>query len=113
MFILETLFAPQLSESLNKSFAEHNFNWTTWTTSFEEYTDEDGQEKTKLKGCFNITKIHDNSTLIASIPEPKKLTHFQLMSTIREYGFQPMQPLKRYAWHLTVVIRLPGCIRNK
>ncbi len=67
MFILKNVFAPQLFESLNKSFAEHNLDWTAWATSVEEYIDEDGQEKTKLKGCFDITKIHDNSTLIASI----------------------------------------------
>lgn len=67
MFVLENVFAPQLFESLNKSFAEHNLDWTAWTTSVEEYIDEDGQEKTELKGCFDITKIHDNSTLIASI----------------------------------------------
>lgn len=66
-FVLKNVFAPQLFENLNKSFPETDIDWTAWTTSVDEYKGEDGKEKTKLKGCFDVTKIHDDSELISSI----------------------------------------------
>lgn len=66
-FVLKNVFAQQLFDNLKTTFPEHNIDWTAWTTSVEEYKDEDGKEKTKLKGCFDITEIYENDELISSI----------------------------------------------
>ena len=75
-FVLKNVFAPQLFETLNKSFPEQDIDWTAWTTSVEEYKGKDGKEKTKLKGCFDITKIHKDTELISSIMRVS-MTRFQ------------------------------------
>lgn len=67
MFVLKNVFAPQLFESLNNRFPNQDIDWTAWTTSVKEYKGEDGKDKTKLKGCFDVTKIHDNTELISAI----------------------------------------------
>jgi hypothetical protein len=66
-FVLENVFAPQLFENLKKEFPDHKIDWTAWETTVSEYEGEDGKEKTKLKGCFDVSEIHDNTELISSI----------------------------------------------
>ncbi|MEP7706090.1 hypothetical protein [Paraglaciecola sp. 25GB23A] len=66
-FILKNVFAPQLFENLKKEFPDQKIDWTAWETTVSEYEGEDGKEKTKLKGCFEVAEIHDNTELISSI----------------------------------------------
>ena len=66
-FVLKNVFAPQLFESLKKSFPDQDIDWSAWTTSVGEYKGEYDKEKTRLKGCFDITKIQDDTELISSI----------------------------------------------
>lgn len=75
-FVLQNVFAPQLFESLNKSFPDQGIDWFAWTTSVDEYKGEDGKEKTKLKGCFDVTKIHEDTGLISAIMTVS-MTRFQ------------------------------------
>lgn len=66
-FVLENVFAPSLFENLNKNFPDKDIEWSAWTTSVDEYRGTDGKDKTKLKGCFDVSEIHDNTELISSI----------------------------------------------
>ncbi|MCG7550486.1 hypothetical protein [Pseudoalteromonas sp. Of7M-16] len=75
-FILQNVFAPQLFENLDKRFPDQDIDWSAWTLSVDEYKSEDDKEKTKLKGCFDITKIQDNNELISSIMRVS-MTRFQ------------------------------------
>lgn len=74
--ILKNVFAPQLFESLDKHFPDQDIDWSAWTVNVDEYIGEDGEEKTKLKGCFDITEVVDNNELISSIMRVS-MTRFQ------------------------------------
>lgn len=65
--VLRNVFAPQLFENLDKKFPEVKIDWSAWATSVNEYKGEDGKNKTKLEGCFDISKIHNDSDLVSSI----------------------------------------------
>ena len=75
-FVLENVFAPQLFENLNKNFPDKGIDWSAWTTSVDEYKGADGKDKTRLKGCFDVTKIHSDVELVSSIMEIS-MTRFQ------------------------------------
>lgn len=66
-FVLRNVFAPQLFENLKERFPDQKIDWTAWTTSVSEYKDEGGKEKTKLKGCFDVSEIHEDSEFVSSI----------------------------------------------
>jgi hypothetical protein len=75
-FVLENVFAPSLFENLNKNFPDKDIEWSAWTTSVDEYRGTDGKDKTRLKGCFDVGKIHDDVELISSIMKIS-MTRFQ------------------------------------
>ena len=75
-FVLKNVFAQQLFNNLEATFPEHQIDWTAWTTSVSEYKGEGGKEKTKLKGCFDVTEVHDDDELISSIMRIS-MTRFQ------------------------------------
>ncbi len=75
-FVLKNVFAPQLFKSLEDKFPEQEIDWTAWTTSVTEYKGDDGKDKTKLKGCFDVSEIHNDSELISSIMRVS-VTRFQ------------------------------------
>jgi hypothetical protein len=66
-FVLRNVFKEQLYLTLEKNFPDVDISWSSWITSLYEYTGEDGKEKTKLEGCFDVSKIHENSELVTSI----------------------------------------------
>jgi hypothetical protein len=66
-FVLDNVFASQLFNSLEKTFPEKKIDWTAWESSVNEYEGEDGKNKTQLKGCFDVSKIHDEPELISAI----------------------------------------------
>jgi hypothetical protein len=65
--VLRNVFATQLFENLDKKFPEVEIEWSAWATSVNEYNGEDGKNKTKLEGCFDISEIHNDSELVSSI----------------------------------------------
>jgi hypothetical protein len=66
-FVLSNIFTDQLYESLDSKFPEVDVDWRQWTTKVENYVGDDGKNKTKLKGCFDISEIYADSKLIGSI----------------------------------------------
>ncbi|WP_213608145.1 hypothetical protein [Pseudoalteromonas sp.] len=75
-FVLKNVFASQLFENLKHNFPDQDIDWSSWTTSLDEYIGEDGKAKTKLKGCFDVSTIYENSELISTIMEIS-MTRFQ------------------------------------
>ncbi|WP_218398535.1 hypothetical protein [Alteromonas lipotrueae] len=75
-FVLQNVFAPQLFENLKQNFPDQDIDWSNWATSVDEYIGEDGRSKTKLKGCFDVSIIHENTELISSIMRIS-MTRFQ------------------------------------
>jgi hypothetical protein len=65
--VLRNVFTTQLYEKLKMTHPEVKIDWSAWTTEVSEYKGEDSKDKTKLKGCFNISEIHENAELVSSI----------------------------------------------
>ncbi|MDN3653412.1 hypothetical protein QWY77_11730 [Thalassotalea ponticola] len=66
-FVLKNVFSQELFDNLNSKFPNQEIDWSAWTTEVLEYNSEDGKAKTKLKGCFDVSKIYEDSALISSI----------------------------------------------
>lgn len=75
-FVLENVFTAQLFENLKSKFPKVAVDWSAWATSVKEYIGDDGKDKTKLKGCFDISEIHKDSKLVSSIMRIS-MTRFQ------------------------------------
>ena len=65
--VLRNVFKDQLFQSLKKEFPTVDTDWAKWTTNVESYKNDEGVDKTKIKGCFDITSIYKDSSLVTSI----------------------------------------------